>query len=87
MTPDPASLGKLRWRCRRGMKELDVLLERYLEERFAHAPAGSRVALETLLECPDPLIYAWCFGQVPAPTVALRSLIAEITAAPMPAAP
>jgi len=27
-------LGKLRWRCRRGMKELDVLLARYVDERF-----------------------------------------------------
>jgi succinate dehydrogenase flavin-adding protein (antitoxin of CptAB toxin-antitoxin module) len=27
-------LGKLRWRCRRGMRELDVLLTRYVNERL-----------------------------------------------------
>ncbi|NBX45380.1 MAG: succinate dehydrogenase assembly factor 2, partial [Gammaproteobacteria bacterium] len=27
---DSTVLNRLRWRCRRGMKELDVLLERWL---------------------------------------------------------
>jgi antitoxin CptB len=30
-------IGKLRWRCRRGMRELDVLLSRYLDEEYRTA--------------------------------------------------
>jgi len=40
---DPGELGKLRWRCRRGMKELDVLLARYMDERFCSASAILRI--------------------------------------------
>ena len=32
--------GRLAWRCRRGMKELDLLLPRYLEERWARPRPG-----------------------------------------------
>jgi antitoxin CptB len=40
---DAATAGRLLWRCRRGMKELDVLLERFARKRFASdasAPAA-----------------------------------------------
>ena len=76
----PQELGRLRWRCRRGMKELDVLLTRYVEERFAAAPAAERQAFESLLDDQDPLIYAYCMGQSPVPAH-LESLIRSITAA------
>jgi len=40
---------RLRWRCRRGMKELDVLLERYGTRRLPHAPPAERQAFARLL--------------------------------------
>ena len=73
--------GRLRWRCRRGMKELDVLLMRYLEERFASAPEAEQAAFEALLEVQDPVLYAYCLGQAPVP-VHLRPLIERITIGP-----
>jgi antitoxin CptB len=74
-----SDLGRLRWRCRRGIKELDVLLTRYLDERFAHAPHPERLAFERLLQTEDPLIYAYCLGQVPVPAD-LSSVVERITA-------
>ena len=72
-------LGRLRWRCRRGMKELDVLLTRYVEHEYgAASPAAQRAFLE-LLEAPDPLIYAYCMGQSNPPTPLLRAVIERIT--------
>ncbi|NLG75611.1 MAG: succinate dehydrogenase assembly factor 2 [Xanthomonadaceae bacterium] len=50
---------KLRWRCRRGMKELDVVLERYLEQRYACAPIAEQQAFEALLDLPDPQLFAY----------------------------
>jgi antitoxin CptB len=56
---DPA-VNRLRWRCRRGMRELDVLLGRYLDERWPHAQSAERAAFERFLELPDPEIYDLC---------------------------
>ncbi|HUE09571.1 MAG TPA: succinate dehydrogenase assembly factor 2 [Steroidobacteraceae bacterium] len=72
-------LGKLRWRCRRGMKELDVLLTRYVEERFRDAPLAHQAAFRELLESQDTVIYAYCLGQERPPTALLSSLIEQIT--------
>jgi antitoxin CptB len=52
-------LAQLRWRCRRGMRELDVLLERYLQERYPSAAAAEQLAFEALLDLPDPQLFAY----------------------------
>jgi antitoxin CptB len=48
---------RLRWRCRRGTRELDVALERYCDARMREAGADERAALASLLELPDPLLF------------------------------
>ena len=78
MAPDE---GRLRWRCRRGMKELDILLSRYMDERFYAAPPQEQEAFRRLLESPDPEIYAYCFGQE-RPPERLAVLIERIAARP-----
>jgi antitoxin CptB len=82
MSQPPAmahELGKLRWRCRRGMKELDVLLERYVDERFGTASPAEQEAFRLLLETQDTVLYAYCLGSQPVPPQ-LKSLIDRITA-------
>ena len=78
MAPD---VGRLRWRCRRGMKELDILLARYMDERFCTASAQEQEAFRDLLEIQDPVIYAYCLGQE-RPPEHLAVLIERITASP-----
>jgi antitoxin CptB len=57
---------KLEWRCRRGMKELDLLLVRYLRERFVSAASDERAAFVEFLELPDPdLVRYLVAGDVP----------------------
>jgi len=53
---------RMLWRCRRGMKELDIILERYA--RSAHGKAGpaERCAFAALLELPDPELAGYLFG-------------------------
>jgi antitoxin CptB len=46
--------GRLAWQCRRGMKELDFLLVRYLRERYGQAASDERAAFAEFLELPDP---------------------------------
>jgi antitoxin CptB len=54
---DTTERARLRWRCRRGTRELDVVLARYCDARMPEAGAGERAALSRLLELPDPLLY------------------------------
>jgi antitoxin CptB len=77
----PTEDGRLRWRCRRGMKELDILLTRYMDERFATASVEEQDAFRQLLETQDPVLFAYCLGSE-APPEHLAVLIERITAAP-----
>ncbi|HEY3487920.1 MAG TPA: succinate dehydrogenase assembly factor 2, partial [Gammaproteobacteria bacterium] len=58
-----SELGRLRWQCRRGMKELDVLLSRYLERHYATASILERQGFVKLLALPDPELYALVMGK------------------------
>ena len=62
--PSPSAVRRppftqLKWRCRRGMRELDVVLERYLQQRYATAPLAEQRAFEALLELPDPQLFGF----------------------------
>jgi succinate dehydrogenase flavin-adding protein (antitoxin of CptAB toxin-antitoxin module) len=63
------------------MKELDILLARYMDERFCTASVQEQEAFRGLLEIQDPVIYAYCLGQE-RPPEHLAALIERITASP-----
>ena len=50
---------KLRWMCRRGMKELDLLFEGFLERHESELRGGQWSELEALLGEEDDRIWAW----------------------------
>jgi antitoxin CptB len=57
---------RLEWRCRRGMKELDLMLLRYLREQHPQASSDERAAFEEFLELPDPdLVRYLIAGDIP----------------------
>ena len=58
-----ADSGRLRWHCRRGMRELDQLLGWYLEHRYAGADDAQKCAFSTMLECQDPDLWDWLSGR------------------------
>jgi antitoxin CptB len=59
--------GRLAWRCRRGMKELDLVLTRYLHQHWPTAQAAERGTFEQILELPDPTLAAYLMGrEIPA---------------------
>ncbi|HEU4499832.1 MAG TPA: succinate dehydrogenase assembly factor 2 [Sphingomicrobium sp.] len=61
-----AAFRKLEWRCRRGMKELDLLLLRYLRQGHGRANSEERAIFEELLELPDPELARYLIaGDVP----------------------
>ena len=75
--PDSESR-RLLWRCRRGMKELDVLLERFARETLPSSSPADRQALAELLAQPDPLLAAWLLGGMTPPEPRFAPLTARI---------
>ncbi len=59
---DDPDFARLRWRCRRGMKELDLLLAAWLERRWPAADEDRRRSFRWLLEQPDPDLADWLIG-------------------------
>ena len=50
---------KLKWLCRRGMKELDILLEQFIENHQESLVDGLWPELETLLQTEDDVLWDW----------------------------
>jgi antitoxin CptB len=69
---------RLLWRCRRGMKELDILLERYVRSQVAAASPRDRGTLQALLELPDPVLADYLFGHTPVSDPRMARLVAAI---------
>ena len=53
---------RLRWACRRGMLELDVLFMPFVEEAYDDLSLENKAIFERLLECQDPELFAWFMG-------------------------
>ena len=62
-------LARARWRCRRGMKELDVLLERFAGHALDRLGDHELDALERLLGQPDQDVHAWLVSDGESPPV------------------
>jgi antitoxin CptB len=75
-----AETARLRWQCRRGMLELDLLLHRFLEAGFPRLDATARTDFVRLLGYQDQIIYDWLMGQAVPADAALRRLVAAIRA-------
>ncbi|HKL51375.1 MAG TPA: succinate dehydrogenase assembly factor 2 [Wenzhouxiangellaceae bacterium] len=76
--PDHAALSRLRWRCRRGMRELDTLLERWLTERWRGADASDRITFERLLGCEDDQLWDWCMGRSTPDDPVLAAMVEQV---------
>ena len=50
---------RLRWQCRRGMRELDELLVRYLEEYYPDDSDADKAAFRSVLDLSDPELNAY----------------------------
>jgi len=66
---------RLRWKCRRGLLELDLVLERYLSKN----PGDSR--LSDLLDLPDSELWDIISGRSDGYDVRFRDLVARLRAA------
>jgi len=56
-------INRLRWQCRRGMRELDILLLQFLDDGYADLDIPASQAFNRLLDCPDALLLEWLLGR------------------------
>lgn len=73
-----ASLAEVRYKCRRGMLELDVSLRRFVDAQGDSLTQQELDAFAILLDEPDPILYAYLFANLPVEDDVQRGLIERI---------
>ena len=76
MTP----LAKLRWQCRRGTKELDYLLLRYVDLEYALADTQEKALFMQLLALEDDQLISLLLGDLVMETAEMKALIKKVRA-------
>ncbi len=71
---DRAARDRLKWKCRRGLLELDLVLERYLRQYPGDA------ALDALLDLPDNDLWDIVSGRSERYDGSLRGIVARLRA-------
>ena len=74
-----AEMHRLRWKCRRGLLELDIVLGRFLKE--ASLSAGDHASLHCLLELPDNDLWDIIAGRSEAYDAQLKHVVARLRTA------
>lgn len=55
---------RLYWQCRRGMLELDILLQGFLDTKFDALAAAEQYAFVELLDYPDAILLEYMLGRM-----------------------
>ena len=69
------SAGMLKWKCRRGMLELDILVTRYLDRAYEKASVAEQSAFLSLLELEDPVLASWMLKGQPAENPLYQNIV------------
>lgn len=69
---------QLRWRCRRGMLELDLLLNNFLDKEYISLPVQQRELFEMLLDYPDQVLFDLLMAKMRASDDGIAKLIERI---------
>lgn len=77
--PRKHRLDRLRWRCRRGLLELELLLAPYVAAELAGLPEPLLEQFELLLGFDDVDVHAWLLGRGTLPDE-VAGIVAEIRA-------
>lgn len=65
---------RILWQCRRGMRELDLLLEHFVAQDYDRLEEAEKEALERLLNYPDLVLLDFLMGK----SVPIDSEIADV---------
>jgi antitoxin CptB len=54
----------MRWKCRRGMLELDLLLRGFLDSGYGALEEPDRRCFDRILDYPDAVLLEWLMGRI-----------------------
>lgn len=78
-------ISRLNWACRRGMLELDFLLQPFVKQHYDALTLADKQTFQRLLACDDPQLFAWFMQAEPCPDSALAAMIDKIRLSAHPA--
>lgn len=74
----PQKKAQLTWHCRRGMLELDLILQRFMAGDVDTLDSQDIARFERLLAAQDPDLYAWLMGYETPVDVELQKIVKRI---------
>ena len=74
------TLERVRWRARRGMLELDIILERFIQMHYEQLNDVDKQAFEVLLDMPDNPLWDMIAGRQAVADSVQQALIEKIKA-------
>lgn len=72
------NLAKIKWMCRRGMLELDIMLMPFFENCFVDLSSFEQESFIELLKMDDPLLFRWLMRQEKPDKIQLQYIIEKI---------
>jgi antitoxin CptB len=71
-------VNRMRWACRRGMLELDLVLEPFVVARYAELDAGDRRLFQQLMRCEDQDLFAWFMQREQPDDTELAAIVSKV---------
>ena len=75
---NPDFLQRVRWRCRRGLLELDIVLGRFVEAHYTRLSASEQQTFEAFLDMPDNPLWDMISGRQEAVSDEQAALLVKI---------
>ncbi|RDH84127.1 MAG: hypothetical protein DIZ80_07395 [endosymbiont of Galathealinum brachiosum] len=75
--PDQVT-SELRWRCRRGMLELDILLNGFIDKQYTHLNSEQKNIFDQILDYPDQLLFDLFLGHMESSDNSVSDLVQTI---------
>jgi len=74
-------LARVRWKCRRGMLELDLLLKAFLEQGYQGLDGPGQQRFDAMLDYPDAVLLEWFMGRIRPTDKDVAQLVEKIRSA------
>lgn len=76
-----SELARMRWKCRRGMLELDLLFKDFLDDGYTQLDDQQQHSFDQLLDYPDAVLLEWMMGRIRPTDKDVAQLVNKIRAA------
>ena len=78
MSAQITEYSELKWRCRRGMLELDILLNSYLDKNYNTMSKQQGDIFSEVLDYPDQVLFDLLLGNMQSSDARVNRLVSEI---------